>query len=76
MAKGSEIAVGIKVANQLTLQWLISLDYPGGPSMITGALQYGSGKQKSQCLSDVRPAIADFEDGGRDNASKAKWASC
>ena len=46
MAKGIKVTDGIKVANQLTLKWDISLDYVNKPNVITVVLKSGRRRKK------------------------------
>ena len=65
--RGSRCADGIKVVNQPILKWGISLDYPGGPNVITWVLNSGkrrlNEKQKDGSLNRTWPNVVGFESG-------------
>lgn len=62
MAKGTKVADGIKLANQVTLK---SGDYPNWSNVITNFLKMGVAKRGSEgCnMQRARSAVAGSEDG-------------
>lgn len=61
------VHMGLRLLNQLTLKWGISLDGPGGPNVITWALNSERRRQKKEKQKDgsmsTQPDFAGFEDG-------------
>lgn len=76
---GSKDAGGIKIVNQMTLNWRISLDYPVGPNVVTWALNCGRRRQKKENQRDdtirTQPTVASFGGGERTQGRQMAFRS-